>query len=347
MAYDDRSLDKYVDVAQRIADFRELYPDGSLQPVNPAEPYSIVQIPALLCRRCVGKREVKSNQTWRKCPQCDGTGLRREGEPTQDTFIVYICAAYRTPDDQRPGIGVAWEPYPGQTPYTAASELMNAETSAQGRAIVAALASDSKRGVSSREEVRNRRAEQEEHDPLGPPPGPRALADLPRNQNGSVSVSQCTEEELELHGFLTGEKRAEHNALRKGADGKLPKGEAARFRTCSPDRPCIEADCPQCTPGADLWTGEEEPPPALPLRKPKPAPSPAQQIVVYLERFGYTDKSVRLGITAQLAQTTRRLKSTNDLTASEGLKVLEVLRTCKDREALDEHLKRQEVMTDA
>jgi hypothetical protein len=144
MAYDDRSLDDYIDVPQRIADFRELYPNGSLQPLNPAEPYRIVAVPSPWCRRCLGKRAVKKGRdNWEKCPRCDGNGLRAEGEPTEDTFIAYTCAAYRTADDQRPGIGVAWEPFPGQTPYTAASELMNAETSAQGRAIVAALASDS------------------------------------------------------------------------------------------------------------------------------------------------------------------------------------------------------------
>jgi hypothetical protein len=86
------------------------------------------------------------------------------------TMIVYVAAAYRTPDDPRPGIGVAWEPFPGRTPYTLGSELMNAETSAWGRAIIATLASDSKRGVSSREEVRNRQAEREPEPPPKPAP---------------------------------------------------------------------------------------------------------------------------------------------------------------------------------
>jgi hypothetical protein len=72
-------------------------------------------------------------------------------------FVVYTAAAYRSPDDERPGIGTAWEPIPGKTPYTKDSEVMVAETSAWGRAIVAALAGETKR-IASAEEVRNRPA---------------------------------------------------------------------------------------------------------------------------------------------------------------------------------------------
>jgi hypothetical protein len=70
------------------------------------------------------------------------------------TYIVVKAYAYRTPDDERPGIGTAWEPYPGKTPYTKQSELMVGETSAWGRAI-AALGFEVHRGVASREEVRS------------------------------------------------------------------------------------------------------------------------------------------------------------------------------------------------
>lgn len=60
-----------------------------------------------------------------------------------------------------PGIGVAWEPFPGRTPYTKDSELMNAETGAWGRAIMAALAADAKKGIASAQEVRNRSADRD------------------------------------------------------------------------------------------------------------------------------------------------------------------------------------------
>jgi hypothetical protein len=70
------------------------------------------------------------------------------------TFIVYTALAYRTPDDPMPGEGTAWEPFPGKTPYTRDSELMNAETSAWGRAL-AALGFIGKK-IASREEVEAR-----------------------------------------------------------------------------------------------------------------------------------------------------------------------------------------------
>jgi hypothetical protein len=74
------------------------------------------------------------------------------------TFVVYVARAYRTADDERPAVGMAWEPYPGKTPYTKDSELMNAETSAWGRAIVALgfLAQGEK--VASANEVRARQS---------------------------------------------------------------------------------------------------------------------------------------------------------------------------------------------
>ena len=125
MAFD---LDNYVTVAERIEQFREKYPDGSLQ----AE-WQLVLVPT----------PVKNEDgTW--------TTLDR-------TIIVCKAFAYRTADDARPGIGHAQEALPGKTPYTKDSELMNAETSAWGRAIIAVLAADTRKGVASRDEVEARR----------------------------------------------------------------------------------------------------------------------------------------------------------------------------------------------
>ncbi len=115
MAFD---MGDYVDVAERLRLFRDRYPEGSLQPWNPDRPFEVVTANSL-------------------------------------TFVVCVEAAYRTPDDPRPGVGVAWEPLPGKTPYTKDSELMNAQTSAWGRAIVAVLAADTKK-IASAQEVRNR-----------------------------------------------------------------------------------------------------------------------------------------------------------------------------------------------
>jgi len=72
------------------------------------------------------------------------------------SWVIYTAAAYRSPDDVRPGMGTAWEPVPGKTNFTRDSEMQNAETAAWGRAIVAALAADTKTGIASAEEVRNR-----------------------------------------------------------------------------------------------------------------------------------------------------------------------------------------------
>ncbi|HEY9373170.1 hypothetical protein [Streptomyces sp.] len=119
----------YNEVAARIVEARKKYPDGVLQPFDPAAPYRIETI----------------------------------GEKA---FIVYTAAFYRTPDDQRPGIGVAWEPFPGKTNFTRDSELMNAETSAWGRALVAAFAADTKKGIATSLDVRNREADRQ---PFGPP----------------------------------------------------------------------------------------------------------------------------------------------------------------------------------
>lgn len=115
----------YIDVAARIVEMRAKYPDFSLQPANPDRPFEVLEIGG-------------------------------------QTHIVVVAAAYRTPDDPRPGIGMAYEQFPGRTPYTKGSELQNAETSAWGRAIVAVGAADTKKGIASAEEVRNRSAEREQ-----------------------------------------------------------------------------------------------------------------------------------------------------------------------------------------
>jgi hypothetical protein len=111
----------YIDVATRIVEFREKYPTGGFQPWE--KPY-------------IEKVEMPDGKI--------------------KSFMVYSAAAYRSPDDKLPGVGYAWEPIPGPTNFTRDSELQNAETAAWGRAMVAALAVDTKKGVASSEEVRNR-----------------------------------------------------------------------------------------------------------------------------------------------------------------------------------------------
>ena len=117
-------LGNYVDVATRIRQLREKHPEAVLRPANPAEPFRIVEI---------GGRE----------------------------FIIYTAACYRSPNDPMPAIAVAAEPVIGSSSFTRNSEVMNAETSAWGRAIMAALAVDEPH-IASRDEVANRRADETE-----------------------------------------------------------------------------------------------------------------------------------------------------------------------------------------
>lgn len=101
-------------------------------------------------------------------------------------WVVYTAAAYRTPEDPRPGHGTAWEPVPGKTNFTRDSELQNAETAAWGRAIVAVLAADTKRGIASAEEVRNRQAERDQGDP---PPVSQPVAKAPTKAQNAAYVA--------------------------------------------------------------------------------------------------------------------------------------------------------------
>lgn len=119
----DKEIDlgDYVEVAERIVDVRQAYPDGRFQPASVARPYSV---------------EIIADQA----------------------YVIVVAAFYRSPEDTLPGIGMAWEPVPGRTPYTRGSELQNAETSAWGRALVAALLADTKRGIASADEIRLRTA---------------------------------------------------------------------------------------------------------------------------------------------------------------------------------------------
>lgn len=73
------------------------------------------------------------------------------------TFISVTVTAFRDPSDPVPAIATCWEPFPGKTPYTRDSEMMNAATSALGR--VANLLMPMGKSLASTEEVLNRRSE--------------------------------------------------------------------------------------------------------------------------------------------------------------------------------------------
>jgi hypothetical protein len=129
MAFD---LGNYNTVPERMTEFYAKYPGGSLQGT-----YEFRQIPMYLKDEETGK------------PYLSG----------EKTIVIYTAKAYRSPDDLLPGVGTASEPFPGLTPYTKDSEIMNAETSAWGRAILAIGAADTRKGIASREEVQSRKGD--------------------------------------------------------------------------------------------------------------------------------------------------------------------------------------------
>lgn len=147
MAKDERPIDDgYVEVSQRIEKFKEEHPEGSLQST-----WTIEKIPAPHdFRRNEQKKE------YGNCRQC-GLPLEDVGQSRMCEFWGFIvrAEAYRGPDDECPGVGTAWEPFPGRTPYTRHSELMNAETSAWGRAL-ASLGYEVHNGIASANEMRGR-----------------------------------------------------------------------------------------------------------------------------------------------------------------------------------------------
>lgn len=112
-------LDSYVDVAQRIQDFYAQYPEGRL---------------------CMGSEP-------------------RIAQIGDKFFVWYHARAFRTPEDPLPGDGWAAEPVPGPTQFTRDSELMNAETAAWGRAIVALGFATKK--IASKQEVQARGADRQ------------------------------------------------------------------------------------------------------------------------------------------------------------------------------------------
>jgi hypothetical protein len=124
-------LSTYNTVAERLTEFFTKYPDGTLSQVK----YELLEVPVY------GRVDDVVVQT----------GMR--------VYVTYTAAAYRNPDDMKPGIGTAWEPIPGPTQFTRDSEMQNAETAAWGRAILAVGAADTRKGIASRDEVAARRGD--------------------------------------------------------------------------------------------------------------------------------------------------------------------------------------------
>jgi hypothetical protein len=235
MAYDQRSLDDYVDVATRIADFRAKHLEGSLR-----GDWRMVQV----------------GDQW---------------------YVAYRAEAWRWLTDPAPGVGTAWELVPGRTPYTRGSELQNAETSAWGRAIIACGASDSKRGVASREDVQWRQAERDT------PPCPvcqSPYADCGhRNADGSLSRSRTTDDEKTAAGVMTAAEQKAHNQLAKPPPNSQP---VERSSTAVDDR--WMSDAPSWLVGVD--PPEDQPHGILPAQR--------SQIMAVYTALGIKDRDKRI-----------------------------------------------------
>lgn len=170
------NLDEYVDVAERIRMFAEKYPEGSLQ----------------------------------------GDGFFVRDPDEKIIGYHYVARAYRTAADERPGVGTAYEPIPGKTPYTRDSEVQNSETAAWGRAIVA-LGFNTKK-IASREEVRARQESDGAANgaPITVPPG--AGARTPPAPSGTFTPPAAVQEKL-----------AENAARIIPQDGGVPEEVAMPF----------------------------------------------------------------------------------------------------------------------
>lgn len=186
----------YIDVATRIADFREKFPEGRLRQKD-------VQFLEF------------ANKHW----------------------VVYTAEAWRTEDDPAPAQGTAWEPVPGPTNFTRDSELQNAETAAWGRAIVAAMASDTKEGIASREEVRNRQEKAQEDQQAKRKADLKAWADslMGFEKQGNIQQVQAgmdwaqrngdQEKFNYAQGILTRMQQAEQQSTEPQSAGSVLEGE--------------------------------------------------------------------------------------------------------------------------
>lgn len=178
-------LDGYLTVAERIAQLKERYPEAVLRPYNPAEPFTIKEI--------------------------GGT-----------EYIVYTAACYKTPNDPMPAIAVAIEPCIAKSNFTRDSMVMNAETSAWGRCIMAALACDTTGKVASADEVRMRQT------PSAPEGSQQEVTTRPAKPQG-IRGALISQKQIGLLGKLTRERNMNNNdllafckaAIGRDLDGKI------------------------------------------------------------------------------------------------------------------------------
>lgn len=127
---DGDRLGDYREVKDRLPEFFERFPEGSVQT-------ELIEFTVT------------------------GRGEAQAGRKTYDDqifgHVVMKAMAFRKPDDPRPGIGYSSMRMPGTTPYTLGAELENAETSAVGRALVN-IGIQAHNGYASQDEIEAKEA---------------------------------------------------------------------------------------------------------------------------------------------------------------------------------------------
>lgn len=175
---------EYIEVKERIQEFYARFPEGRLTseiwhaPEGSREDAITSQLIAITEQEYTAWEGSGDNRT--------KTTKRR---PSAAGLVIVKAYAYRTPDDPLPGVGHSWMLMPGTTPYTFASELENAETSAWGRAIAACGIAISK-GIASGSEIR--KASGAEPEPTGEQPAeqPAEAAQEPQPAKARPSRSR-------------------------------------------------------------------------------------------------------------------------------------------------------------
>ena len=132
-------------------------------------------------------------------------------------FIGVTTSVYRSPEDDLPCIASAWEPFPGKTQFTRESEMMNAETSAIGRALAAAgiLAS---RSLASANEVAARQ----------PDGKPYSAGQAPKSRSKDLAPEKVVSDLVERLGALRDDirKQAKQAFVEAfGAPGELQQNQ--------------------------------------------------------------------------------------------------------------------------
>jgi hypothetical protein len=179
-----------------------------------------------------------------------------------NTLVEYVAYAYRDMEDDNPGRGVTWEPYPGTTPYTKNSEVENAETSAWGRALAAIGFTGTK--IATAEEVANAQARRGETGVMprgntrsGGKPSDAQLnliATLKKKRNPSAAQLEIILRQIGVEGEVDVMKDGWTQHLTAGKEGT-----ASALITYFKDKPLPSVEHPSDVPSDGFNSGDPGP----------------------------------------------------------------------------------------